>query len=123
MVFSNSDNAETINCDFNLNDLEEPVVREGGGHLKNFSDKNEHNGGRVNAVKVVEKNFKEGVNQLAKSTKKKTQEELAIHQNLVVQLVRYGSSKRFADYLKSLDFNLSASQIKKLETRIRRITF
>ena len=66
MVFSNSDNGEVINCDFNLNDLEEPV---GGGHAKNFPDKSEHGGSRINAARVVEKNFKEGVNQLAKSTK------------------------------------------------------
>ena len=35
------------------------------------------------------------------------------HQRLVITLSRYGQSKRFAEYLRSLDFNLSVSHLRR----------
>ena len=36
------------------------------------------------------------------------------HQELILHLVRYGNSKRFAEYLKSLGFQLTSSNLKKM---------
>ena len=37
----------------------------------------------------------------------------AEHQKLVIALSRYGSSKRFAEYLKSMQFNLNVGHLRK----------
>lgn len=50
------------------------------------------------------------------ASKRKTDDEVQDHQALVIMLSRYGSSKRFAEFLKSMGFVLIVSHLKKLET-------
>ena len=40
-------------------------------------------------------------------------EDRAEHQKLVIALSRYGQSKRFAEYLKSMQFNLNVGHLRK----------
>ena len=54
--------------------------------------------------------------EVLKTSSKKTEEQVNDHQSHVIMLSRYGSSKRFAEYLKSLGFNLTVTHLKKLET-------
>ena len=49
------------------------------------------------------------------STKKKDPEEVKKHQELVIMLSRYGQSRRFSEFLKSMNFTLTVSQLKKME--------
>ena len=53
--------------------------------------------------------------EVLKTTSKKSEEQIQEHQSLVIMLSRYGGSKRFAEYLKSMGFVLTISQLKKLE--------
>ena len=48
-------------------------------------------------------------------TKKKDPEDIKKHQELVIMLSRYGQSRRFAEFLKSMNFTLTVSQLKKME--------
>jgi hypothetical protein len=54
--------------------------------------------------------------EVVKTSSRKTDEEVNDHQSHVIMLSRYGQSKRFAEYLKSLGFNLTVTHLKKLET-------
>ena len=47
-----------------------------------------------------------------KIQKKKTPEEIQKHQELVLILSRYGQSRRFSEFLKSMNFNLSVTHLK-----------
>ena len=68
-------------------------------------------GGDEQMNKIVAKQtFKE----VLKTTQKKSEEEVKEHQELVIMLSRYGQSKRFAEYLKSMGFQLTVSQLKPL---------
>ncbi len=53
--------------------------------------------------------------EVLKTTSKKTEEQINEHQSLVIMLSRYGSSTRFSEYLKSMGFVLTISQLKKME--------
>ena len=57
-------------------------------------------------------------NEVIKSIVKepKNPEDTKKNQELVLHLVRYGSSKRFAEYLKSLGFQLTSSNLKKMSS-------
>lgn len=69
-------------------------------------------------ARVDAKNQKKMENEVIKSIVKepKNSEETKKHQELVLHLVRYGSSKRFAEYLKSLGFSLTSSNLKKMSS-------
>jgi hypothetical protein len=54
--------------------------------------------------------------EVIKTSSKKTEEEVNDHQSHVIMLSRYGSSKRFAEYLKSMGFTLTVTHLKKMET-------
>lgn len=60
---------------------------------------------------VVNQTFKEVV----KTTAKKSEEQVTQHQEHVIMLSRYGQSKRFAEYLKSMGFQLTVSHLKGLD--------
>jgi hypothetical protein len=62
--------------------------------------------------KMIRKEMKEVV----KIIDKPSQEKLQDHQSKVIMLSRYGTSKRFGEYLKSMGFNLAVSHLKKLDT-------
>jgi hypothetical protein len=69
-------------------------------------------GGDEQMNKIVAKQtFKE----VLKTTQKKSEEEVKEHQELVIMLSRYGQSKRFAEYLKSMGFQLTVSHLKGLD--------
>ena len=66
-------------------------------------------------ARVDAKQHKKMENEVVKSIVKepKNNEETKRNQELVLHLVRYGNSKRFAEYLKSLGFQLTSSYLKK----------
>ncbi len=49
------------------------------------------------------------------SSKKKDPEEVKKHQELVIMLSRYGQSRRFSEFLKSMNFTLTVTQLKKMD--------
>jgi hypothetical protein len=66
-------------------------------------------------AKVDQNNDKRIEKEMVKSisTTDKDPKDIKKHQELVLHLSRYGSSKRFAEYLSSLGFHLTASALKK----------
>ena len=58
---------------------------------------------------------KQAFKETTKIAKRKTDEEVKTHQELVLILSRYGQSKRFSEHLKSMSFNLSVTHLKSCE--------
>jgi hypothetical protein len=61
-----------------------------------------------------DKQIKQEIASIAKK-KRKDPEKIEKHQEMVIMLSRYGQSKRFAEFLKSMGFNLSVTHLKKCE--------
>jgi hypothetical protein len=66
------------------------------------------------AEKMAKPLVKQVMKEIAKTTSQKNDEQVKEHQELVIMLSRYGQSKRFAEYLKSMGFQLGVSQLKPL---------
>ena len=66
--------------------------------------------------KINAKNQKKMETEIVKSIVREPKDpaETKKHQELVLHLVRYGNSKRFCEYLKSLGFQLTSSNLKKM---------
>ena len=59
---------------------------------------------------------KELVKNIARSDTRQDPEDTKKHQELIIHLSRYYNSKRFAEYLKTMGFNLNATNLKKQST-------
>jgi len=70
----------------------------------------------LNEKNVTKPMVKQVMKEVMKTTSRKSDEEVKDHQSLVIMLSRYGQSKRFSDYLKSMNFNLSVTHLKGLDT-------
>ena len=57
---------------------------------------------------------KELVKSIVKSDTRPTPEDTKKHQELIIHLSRYYTSKRFAEYLRTMGFNLNSTHLKKL---------
>jgi hypothetical protein len=79
----------------------------GGGELPEFNPSKEPDKASKSLVR------KEMAN-ISKASSRLTDDEVKEHQSLVLMLSRYGQSRRFADYLKSMNFSLSVSVLKKM---------
>jgi hypothetical protein len=55
---------------------------------------------------LLKKEIKKELKEIQKHSNRKSDDEIKEHQEHVLMLTRYGNSKRFADYLKSMSFNL-----------------
>ena len=66
--------------------------------------------------KINAKNQKKMENDIVKSVTQEIKDPVEIkkHQELLLHLVRYGSSKRFSEYLKTLGFSLTTANLKKM---------
>ena len=58
---------------------------------------------------------KQAFKDTTKIMKKKSDEDIQKHQELVLILSRYGQSRRFSEFLKSMNFNLSVTHLKKCD--------
>jgi hypothetical protein len=59
--------------------------------------------------------IKREMKEVVKEITRPDDEQLKHHQNLVIMLSRYGSSKRFGTFLKEMSFDLSVNKLKKLD--------
>ena len=70
----------------------------------------------LNEKNVTKPMVKQVMKEVMKTTSRKSDEVVKDHQSLVIMLSRYGQSKRFSDYRKSMNFNLSVTHLKGLDT-------
>ena len=104
---------ETIDLqnDFNIDEVFKGMGKEPSGEPSLLSGINLDSV----AEKASEKHNKLAERELVKSISKieKDPEDTKKHQELIIHLSRYNTSKRFADYIKTMGFNLSPASLKK----------
>jgi hypothetical protein len=102
------DNIETFEMGEFTCDTGIPVSQQKKPDRPQFSQLPENN----KISKPVEKQL---IKEIVKNKGKKTDDEISEHQTFVIMLSRYGSSRRFSDYLKSMGFVLNISTLKKMD--------